>query len=102
MTLAVEIVMRRCVLEPRNRYKKSKLEQLPLKFNFFFRDINFSVNFSKVSNNLGIKSDFSQSAIQFVSGIHEPSGPGTDRSDLIRDFLNFIGPGKLCILQITG
>ena len=26
-------------------------------------------------------------------GIHGPSGPGTNRSDLVRDFLNFIGTG---------
>ena len=29
------------------------------------------------------------------AGIHGPPGPGTDRSDLVRDFLNFIGPGPV-------
>ena len=27
------------------------------------------------------------------TGIHGPPDPGTDRSDLVRDFLNFVGPG---------
>ena len=33
--------------------------------------------------------------LTFCAGIHEPSGPGTDRTDLVRDFLNFIGPGPV-------
>ena len=31
---------------------------------------------------------------QWWSGIQGPSGPRTDRSDLVRDFLNFIGPAR--------
>ena len=29
------------------------------------------------------------------SGIHEPPGPRTDRSDLVLDFLIFFGPGPI-------
>ena len=33
--------------------------------------------------------------IKSVSGIHEPPGRRTDRSDLVLDFLNFFGPGPV-------
>ena len=28
-----------------------------------------------------------------LAGAHEPPDPGTDRSDLVRDFKNLVGPG---------
>ena len=30
-----------------------------------------------------------------ISGIHGPRGPGTDRSESVRDFQNFGGPGPV-------
>ena len=29
------------------------------------------------------------------AGIHGPPGPGTDRSEPVRDFRNFVGPGPV-------
>ena len=42
------------------------------------------------------------SALQtlFQAGIHGPPDPGTDQSDLNRDFLNFLGPGPVRDFQI--
>ena len=36
-----------------------------------------------------------QAKVKLPSGINGRPGPGTDQSDLVRDFLNFVGPGPL-------
>ena len=38
--------------------------------------------------------------IKCLTGIHRPSGQGTDRSDLVRDFLNFVDPDPVRNFQI--
>ena len=38
--------------------------------------------------------------LSFSSGMHGPPGPGTDRSESIRDFQNFGGPGAVRDLEI--
>ena len=35
-----------------------------------------------------------------LTGIHGPEGPGTDRSESVRDFQNFVGPGLVWDLEI--
>ena len=37
----------------------------------------------------------STSVVLQLQGIHGPPGPGTDRSESVRDFQNFVGPGSV-------
>ena len=41
------------------------------------------------------QNDFSRCEITSVAGIHGRPGPGTDRSESVRDFQNFDGPGSV-------
>ena len=47
----------------------------------------------KPSPSLQSKQPTRPPSISSQAGIHGPAGPGTDRPDLVRDFLNFVGPG---------
>ena len=57
-----------------------------------FNSENF---FPKIHPRCGFRDKFRARMKYLNPGIQGPPGPGTDRSELVRDFQHFVGPGPL-------
>ena len=82
--------------------------QLMIKWNRIMKDLqsDYRVTFRlmmkeakhKYGNDIGTiitRTNFHSLHLSCESGIHGPPGPRTDRSDLVRDFPNIVGPGPI-------